>query len=737
MRDRYIIGRGELLTYDIPGSAAPSDKKHPYTLPQAKRVLVPQLEAIASKVRALPAAACPFDVAVFGIELHPTYISKSFSPQRFLLEAGLVQVGSRTTRSIPRIELRKRAPKESDTTELFVAATRSTIYRLPSFAESLEEDTDAGDQFREIENFKSFDPVDRIRSGEKVTHQVYEVGIHLSVGQPIDEIQRAFAAYAKSCNFHVNSEFDFPFGGMLFVAVEGPSDKLQELAQFALVRVIRPMPRLRAARPVMRSNPIPVGFQLPTAQPLSDEPSVAILDGGLPNDHVLGRYVKRYEKSDPIAADVDEYLEHGLAVTSAFLFGPITPDSRAPRPYAAIDHYRVLDATSDTEDPYELYRTLAHVEEVLLSRQYRFINLSLGPDLPIEDSDVHAWTALLDTMLSDGETLLTVAVGNNGERDHDLGLNRIQVPSDSVNALAIGAANSTNEFWARAAYSAVGPGRSPGRRKPDVVAFGGSPVEYFHVVRPGGKPDLAATMGTSFASPYGLRTAVGIRAILGEDIHPLTIKTLLIHGATYNGANRHDEIGWGRINEDVNELILCPRGTARIIYQGLLRPGKYLRAPIPLPSAILEGKARITATFCYASPVDVEDSASYTKAGLRVTFRPHSERKSGKKPDSNSFFSTKEIRNEQELRADLGKWETVLHHSEEFYGDELKEPSFDIHYNARENGANARKHAELIKYALVISIHASKHDDLHTQILQTHAKLKEIEPKISIPLSSR
>ncbi|HEY2406448.1 MAG TPA: hypothetical protein VGI10_10625 [Polyangiaceae bacterium] len=33
---------------------------------------------------------------------------------------------------------------------------------------------------------------------------------------------------------------------------------------------------------------------------------------------------------------------------------------------------------------------LGVVEEVLLSPQYQFVNLSLGPDLPVEDTDVHA-----------------------------------------------------------------------------------------------------------------------------------------------------------------------------------------------------------------------------------------------------------------------------------------------------------------------------------------------------------
>ena len=33
----------------------------------------------------------------------------------------------------------------------------------------------------------------------------------------------------------------------------------------------------------------------------------------------------------------------------------------------------------------ELYRSLRFIEEVLLSNAYEFINLSLGPALPVED----------------------------------------------------------------------------------------------------------------------------------------------------------------------------------------------------------------------------------------------------------------------------------------------------------------------------------------------------------------
>lgn len=736
MANRFIIGKGELLTYDIPPPPIVPSKAHPYGLAAAKFHLVPQIVTAALEMQALPQAACPADIAVAKMDLHPAYIAKSFFPTILLRQAGLTPVGSRTVRVRPRNDLRKKAPAECETTRLFVAGTRETFSRLPSFATQLVENTKEAIQFAQLEDFGSMTAADRLRSNVAASDHVFEVGLHLLPDQGTDDLRKAFTHYAKSCGFAISSEFDFPVGRMLFVAAVGDAGGLQRLAQFSLVRVVRPMPPIRGARPFARGNPISVTFSMPSMQPLSDEPTVAILDGGLPAKHVLGPFVSRYEQSDPSASDIDDYVDHGLGVTSAFLFGPIEPSAEAQRPYSYVDHFRVLDEKSEGEDPYELYRTLAHVEEVLLSRQYQFLNLSLGPDLPADDSDVHAWTAVLDTMLSDGETLMTVAVGNNGQRDSAAGLDRIQVPSDSVNALSVGAANFSAAEWDRADYSARGPGRSPGRRKPDVVAFGGCPKEYFHVAAPGRNAELAATMGTSFAAPFALRTAVGVRAVLGEAVHPLTIKALLVHAAQNDPGNLVTEVGWGRVPIDLNEIIMCGDGVARIIYQGLLRPGKYLRAPVPLPAEPLKGKVKLSATFCYASPVDVEDAAAYTKAGLTITFRPNANKASGKQAKTRSFFSHAEFRTEQEQRSDLGKWETVLHASDRMLGSSLNQATFDIHYNARDGGAVAGSGTELIRYALVLTVEAPKHERLYDDILEAHSLLKAIEPRVSLPIQA-
>ncbi|HCG1547563.1 TPA: S8 family serine peptidase, partial [Pseudomonas aeruginosa] len=124
----------------------------------------------------------------------------------------------------------------------------------------------------------------------------------------------------------------------------------------------------------------------------------------------------------------------------------------------------------------------------------------------------------------------------------------IQPPGDAVNAFAIGAAGSTKKKWGRAPYSALGPGRSPGYVKPDVLAFGGSDEEPVPVFSP-----LANTVipvaGTSFASPLALRVAVGADVLSGSVFNPITLQALMINGSEFSGrSHSRAEVGWGRVS---------------------------------------------------------------------------------------------------------------------------------------------------------------------------------------------
>ncbi|MFT0849671.1 S8 family peptidase [Achromobacter sp. F4_2707] len=735
----FLIGRGELLTHDIKAPKRHPGKAQAYTIQQARKRLAPQFRRTAEALDALSTTACPDDFAVARLMMNPSFIARSYFPTRLLRAVGLESVGSRTVKVTPEAWTKKGPPEESATTEIFVAGKRRAFRNLERWANTIEDDSDEAEDLTHIEQFSAFTPAERIIDLGRPKERFFEIGLHLLPDEDPELVQNAFIEFAEAANVTVHSKLDFVAGNLWFVPAEGARSDIKKLASFVFVRVIRPVPKLRGIRPFHRSGGPSVNCTLPSEPPLSLEPKVAILDGGLPERHAIGPWLRSYRKLDENAADDPDGLEHGLGVTSAFLFGPIEPNGTAARPFSPVDHFRVLDQGVDTEDPLELYRTLGLIETVLLSRSYQFINLSLGPDLPIEDQEIHAWTAVIDDLLSDGDTLMTVAVGNNGERDRLLRYDRVQVPSDSVNALAVGAADHTDPNWKKAAYSARGPGRSPGVVKPDLIAFGGNPAaKYFHVLTPGRASTLAPQLGTSFAAPYLLRSAVGIRAILGNDLTPLAIKALLVHSADPGGHDKLD-VGWGKVPEDIMSIITCPDGVARVVYQGELKPGKYLRATLPLPPEKLSGYVHLKATFCYASPTDPQDAAAYTRAGLEVVFRPHDDKvKEGKaNAETKSFFDMKQYATEHERRADGGKWETVLHGAKTFLGSSLQNPVFDIHYNAREAGGKAAR-AEKIRYALIISVEAPRHADLYNDILRAYAEtLVPITPQVSLPIRLR
>src|SRR5690606_36925215 len=182
----------------------------------------------------------------------------------------------------------------------------------------------------------------------------------------------------------------------------------------------------------------------------------------------------------------------------------------------------------------------------------------------------------------------------------------------------------------------------------------GSHHQYFHVLNAAPYPELVPQQGTSFSAPYLLRKAVGIRALFGNNISALAIKALLI-----NSAHRNDQdqchIGWGKIIDEVDNLIQSPDGVAKILYQGELLPGKYLRVQLPLPKNGRNGMDKIKATGCFSTNGEQQDTSVYTKAGVEIGRKP---KKGGK---SEAFFEQVNRASEAELRRDAATWEPVLH----------------------------------------------------------------------------
>lgn len=733
----FLLGKGERLVEDIVGKTGGGPKAAPYTFAEAQTRLAPMLTKAVRQIEALPALACPDDRAVASITLNPEYIAKSYFPADLFRAIGVEPIGSKPKTITPQQRSKDRQPEPAITTELFVLGDRSAFSRwaeqLPRWVESMS----GAAALAEIEEIAAPAVEDKIKGHlpQKGT-LVYEVVLHADGIEGEISTLAAFRAYLKAVGISASLDRRFYAGGLCFVEVEASASEASTIAAFTRVRAVRQMPPLRMLRPTIPRTTIP-GHQLilPTEAGLDTTTKVAIFDGGIPDNHPITAWATPIDATG-IGPAAPDCLEHGVAVTSAFLFGHIEPTKPVPRPFCHVDHYRVLD-DKPISDPHELYDVLQRIENALASERYDLVNLSLGPELPIEDDDIHAWTAVLDTWLSRNNALLCVAVGNGGERDALTGLNRIQVPSDAVNALAVGAADTPDTNWTRAPYSCVGPGRSPGLIKPDLVEFGGSIQRPFLVVSPSLSPALQQTGGTSFAAPSTLRMGAGVKAHFGDNLSLLAVRALLVHSAERSELGR-DEVGWGRLARTLDDIVVCDDDCVRVVYQGEISPAKYIRAAIPMPTGVISGLVEIDATISYATAVDPHHPGNYTRAGLEVAFRPHSERR--RKPDqfhanTRSFFGTKSAGvTEDLLRRDALKWESCQHAGVSMQGKSLHNPVFDIHYNARLEGHN---HAltDVLKYALVVTVRAKSVADLYDQVVRRYpTQLEQLRPVIDIPI---
>ncbi|MBU0994866.1 MAG: S8 family peptidase [Proteobacteria bacterium] len=735
----YILGYGERLTEPIPGPKIDPKKQHPYTFDEAIDRLTPQIKSVAKQLDALPSVACPNDESVAIMTLHPAYIAKSYFPEYLLRSFGLRSVGSKPSFIKPQKSQKKGKIISEPTVDLFIAGKRENFHKLSKNLGDLKQDKNLMDQIVRFEKIRCFSPGERIKKIEETSKSLIALETVLHINESFGEgyILDGYNKYLKSLDVELDLNRRFITRGLCFIPAKAPKENIPQIEKFSFLRVARKMPKIRIFNPVLRQLPSVKSFKckLPEEGPVDPDTEIYVFDGGVPNHEKMKPWLSGL-KTKGIGNAVPEFKEHGFSVSSALLFGPILKGQPLSRPYAKVKHYRVLD--DSTDEGSDLYDVLSRITDILHNRKPEFINLSIGPALPIEDDDIHVWTAVLDEYFGENKILATVAVGNDGDLDEDSGNSRIQVPSDCVNCFAVGASDSLDKkMWRRASYSSIGPGRSPGRVKPDAIAFGGSEREPYYILDPSTLNIAKPTAGTSFSAPTVLRLASGIRAHFGNHLTPLSIKALLLHCCKNNEEDTKN-IGWGLIPHDLSDIMECGKGEVRIVYQGTLEPSKYIRAIIPMPAEPISNMITLSATFCFNTDTDPQDPSNYTRSGLEIQFRPNANKFKGKdvlRPATKSFFNAKHLyATENELRTDAHKWETVLHNSARFRGSSLTDPTFDIHYNARETGGISRS-AKPIPYSLVISISSPKTTELYDQILNRfRTELEVLEPKIELPI---
>ncbi len=730
MRNLLLSGGERLVSVaEIVRGSGP--KKKPYSILDVREALLSPINQIEVELNSLPSGARPRGEAVFELTLHPAFLAKSYYPSALLRSIGLRDVGSKDKTIVPRKVTNARLEgKEHSTASLFIAGNIRGIEKFRECLMNVDASKAVQDKLITIESVNWINPLSRLKGGlpSGVQKNSFEFAIHANSQE--EDIVIGFQKFARALGAIVDLSRSIRAGGLTFVPVLATSEQMQQLLQYTFVRVARVMPSLRMAEPIATRQTISnQTFILPTTAALSSNERVAIFDGGL-GTHDLAAWATEHvyeETSETVGA----LLMHGSEVTSTFLFGRCNPAKPAGAPFMNVDHYRVLSPHSG-KDP-DLFDVLLRIKKVLETGNYRFANLSLGPKMPVEDDEVHAWTATLDQLCANFEIFVTVAVGNDGEAT---GADRIQPPGDMVNALAVGSCDSAGDKWKRATYSCMGPGRSPGFVKPDGVAFGGSPNELFPVFNPI-LQSVVGVQGTSYSAPLTLRTAAGIAATTTFDLPSNALKALLIHHADVSPRISRGEVGWGRFKEDGVELVECAADSATIIFKSTLAKGEYRRCPIPLPSHIFPGEIKIKATFCMTAHTDPEHAVNYTRSGVGITFRP---RHGIGEDDSDDFFGihSQYKGSERKLRDAAHKWETTLHRERGFTDPaSLAGPVFDIEYYARAASKSvASKSAPDVPFALVVTISAPGVSNLYDLIRQQYPILAPVELRSDIQLSS-
>ncbi|MCA1579772.1 MAG: S8 family peptidase [Acidobacteria bacterium] len=675
-----------------------------------------------------------------AVTMHPRYISKSDFPEHLLNTLGLRPVGTRSKRVVPESWGIKKPPKDALTAEIFVAASRDRISKLDRIVSSMTAQSVGADDLSHVEDVSFASGSTKLKGVADITateRRWFEVVLH---NRGRVNVLAAFLEYAESLRARVDVVRSRNVGGLTFVPISADTKVAERIADFSFLRVARSMPTLRPLQPtIIRAI---TSVEIPTIPPLTRTCRALIFDGGIPVDarEALQPWVTVIEPTS-VGAAVPAFEEHGLGVTSAFLFGPILNPSALNQPICPVDHVRILDTNilSGT-DPYYfdvLDRMLEYFDAK--GQEYDLINLSIGPRVPVDDDDVTLWTASWDARLSSGKWIMTAATGNDGEMDAASGNNRIQPPSDGVNILGVGACDRSNGTWARSSYSCVGPGRRPGYEKPDGVVFGGSSREQFPVLITAST--IEGMQGTSFAAPYALRLAASVKAQLGSELNPLAIRALLIHQASNTVGLPPNEIGWGRFEIDPARLITCEDHEALVIYQGNLKPTEYLRARLPLPPNSTQGNVELEATLVISTEVDPANSWAYTRRGVEVFFRPHAEKfgkpYKGKRPEhpkTASFFSASNLygASESSLREQGFKWEPCRRAKITMRSNSLKSPCFDIYNHHRADGVAAATTTDT-QFALVLTVRAPRVKDFYNRVVRAYSNvLIPLQPKIQI-----
>lgn len=740
----------------------------PYDFSESVDRLTPQIESLTSDIGGLDEAVVG-EFPIIEATLLPQFLAASRFPKDLFKSAGLVPVGTRNA-TADELKANGNLIADQPTRSVFLAVTDGVdrlerIVQTPS--NEVHKDIAAG--VRAIDRLVLAHPTvdapspkalgdDELELWESVLHGTYSRG---QTGPASSTTVARWSSLLESLGGVVESDWIREEGSLTYVPVRLNRDSIERAQRFNPLRAIHAFPRLQS---VPDGRPAAGPFALPSEEPSPERDDseadaipplrVAVFDGGIDDQSKAwaGRarnIIVGSLKNDQLAG------RHGSLVTSAMLYGHLDGASLPEPANIDIHHYASLPQVGYDED-LEMYWLLDLIEGVVSNDTFDVVAICVAPQMLVADDNVNRWTSTLDRLAYEHDVLFVVAVGNNGEANATFGANRIMVPADASNAIAVGAGDQppgSSTRSKRAPYSAVGPGRVSAQGRPSGIAFGGvQDNEFFATDNDGTR--LAYT-GTSCAAPLVVNGLADLVNRLGPDPElrtPTALRAMAMHfvDRCANGQKPH-EVGHGLFQVQYPMVNEGAANEAHVLYQGTIGRKEFIPLNIPVPDG-LNPPLSIRYTLATSTAVAPHDPVDYTMAGLDVTFRPNADHfnmiKKGQPPVTVRRHDSSKIqqmlregyreseplsasietrpRHEGRLRGD-GKWESVRVGKHKYtLAGKVHRPRIDISHIARDGGILVDRAPDL-DWTMVVSISADAAVNLHAQVLQSYPVLSTLQ----------
>ena len=780
-RARPLLGGGEQLARDARPVRNPGDKFHPQNLGEVRRSLGPIAREMHERTRSLD-SQLRGERVVIEATLLPNYLAASYHPEELRSDADLVPIGTRNARGTLRTQ--KQAKENAPTKTLLLAATDRSLERLDQLLndEEVRADEKVLDDLVKLQGL-ALPGEQRVitRRGDEERDDndtlTWEAVLHPAIaadGRLSDRVQglvmRRWKKLVEDHDGRVHSDYVRRVGNLTFMPVTLRRGAVDAIAAFNPLRVLRPMPTMRSVPADNLRRVEPAAPIVPPAVTTPPPQRVAVFDGGAGSHPLLDPFVAH---GDLTSSDPDPEDEaHGTLVTSALLYGHLKAGAPTSPPPAQVDHFRILPRPSHVSYEDEAYWVMDQiVNQIESTNQWKIVSLSYGPDEPVdEDSEPNRFTAEIDRLAYDRDITFLVAAGNLREEERGmrspLGLDRVKAPADGVNAIGVGScAEPPPAPPERCDYSCWGPGRHGLRLAPLGVAFGGNQNgQQFFGAGPDGS--YQAGSGTSYATPNTARALAALMNELPREHHHVNVlRAFGAHFAEPPAERDFDAVGYGRFPEDYGAHLDCPDGTVTVLITDTLERSQTQAYPLPLPTDGLEGRLKLRWTVSFVTPVDPEDAAEYTLAGVETAFRPNINKyrlepphpRAGRAKDVD-LIADKDLINErgragwqlsknsktrsgtalrsEHVRRDAGLWETVVRYETGALASSLNRPEVWLTYYERAQGQLVpRRDAAQLDVAVLMTVEAPKVPDLYERV-RAQADFQALSPIVAtVPVS--